>query len=509
MIGLFSALFTFAIHAATAWRYGYFRDELYFIACAHHLSWGYVDQPPLVAAAAWLAFPFGDSLEALRMLPMLAAALTTFVAVRIAAELGGGRFARILTAVCVGTMPAYLALGNLLTTSSFEGLSWTLLVWLALKLVREGDDRRRARVWIAIACVVAFGLYGKYSMGLFACTLLAGILATPQRRALASAWFPFAALLTFVLVLPNFIWQWQHGWPFLEVISGDAAHRHAFNDGLVLESRNLLTNTIAYIGEQILYTNPVAVPVWVAGVIGPFAARRLREVRFVAVAWMILIVVAIMLEAKGYYTTGVYASLFAIGAIVVEKAARPLRATALVAIAAIAVLSMPMSVPILPIHAFIAYTKAIGLTGRDGDRAQLIQPLYAEEFGWNRLARDVARVYHIIPNGTRQLTAVYADTYADAGAVDFFGAQYGLPKAISSQNSYWLWGTHGYDGETMIAIGATHVAILKRYYQSCDRIARSREPLKWIVEGAIPIYLCRGTTIPFARIWPHLRWYGA
>ncbi len=509
MIAFLAGLVTLVLHAATAWRYGHFRDELYFIACAHHLAWGYVDQPPLVAVAAWLAIPSHDSLLALRALPVLAAALTTVVAVAIARDLGGGRFAQILTAITVGLMPAYLALGNVLTTSSFESLSWTLVAWLAIKLARNEDAARSPLVWIGIALAVAFGIYGKYSMCLAVACFLVGLLVTGERRVLATPWFPLAGAIAFILVLPNFLWQLQHGFPFLEVLKGDAAHRHAFNNGLVLESRNLASNTIAYLGEQILYTNPVAVPVWVAGLLGPFKISRLKNVRFVSVAWVPLIVIAIALEAKGYYTTGIYATLFAVGSVVVEQAATWLRTTALVAIAVVALAAMPMSLPILPLRTFLAYTKIIGLTGRNGEPVHLVQPLYAEEFGWDRLARDVARIYNAMPQGTRALTAVYADTYADAGAIDFFGKRYGLPKAISSQNSYWLWGTRGYDGQTLIAIGATRIDLLRQYYEKCQLVTTSTEPLKWIVEGPSPIYFCTGTNEPFDQIWQHIRWYGA
>ncbi len=139
----------------------------------------------------------------------------------------------------------------------------------------------------------------------------------------------------------------------------------------------------------------------------------------------------------------------------------------------------------------------------------MIQPVFAEQFGWDRLARDVAGVYFSLPPPLRERTAIYADTYGDAGAIDFFGPRYGLPPAISSQNNYYLWGTRGYDGATMIAIGATRIDLLRRYYRRVTLVRTSTEPLKWVVEGPAPIYLCSDPVAPLSEIWPSLRWFGA
>ncbi|HEY6325767.1 MAG TPA: hypothetical protein VIW73_04520, partial [Candidatus Cybelea sp.] len=161
MIGALLALLALLLHAATAWRYGYFRDELYFIACSKHLAWGYVDQPPFVAFAAWLAAPAGYSLLALRALPILAAALTVYLAVRLAAELGGGRFAQWLCGVATTLLPAYLLLGNTLTTSSFEPFFWTLAIFIAIRIVRS-PPAHAPPLWAALGVVAALGAYAKY-----------------------------------------------------------------------------------------------------------------------------------------------------------------------------------------------------------------------------------------------------------------------------------------------------------------------------------------------------------
>jgi hypothetical protein len=506
------ALIAALLHAATAGRYGYFRDELYFIACSKHLAWGYVDQPPLVAFAAWLSAPADYAPIALRALPILAAALTVYLAVTLARDLGGGVFAQTLAGLATLLAPAYLLLGNTLTTTSFEPLSWTLTIFICIRIVRTptaAAQRGAVMWWPALAAAVAFGAYGKYSIGLLVVALAIGLMLTPQRRVLQSPFVIYATGLALLMLSPNIHWQASHGWPIVEVVRGDVTHRPAFANGVALEYRSIATNALAFTLEQLLYTNPLAVPVWLAGVVAPWRNASLRDLRFVSVAYVLVFFAAIALGAKGYYIAGIYAALLAIGAVAIERATVPLRAAILASLVGVAILALPLSLPVLPVNTLIAYTKMLGLTGRNGTQAHLIQPVFAEEFGWNRLARDVATVYFSLPPPVRARTAIYADTYGDAGALDFFGPRYGLPGVISSQNSYYLWGVRGYDGSVLIAIGATRIDRLRRYYRSVTLVRTSDEPYKWIVEGPAPIYLCRDPVAPLSQLWPYLRWYGA
>ncbi len=505
LIAAVAAAAALVLHGSTSGRYGYFRDELYFIACAKHLAWGYVDQPPLVAVAAWLSGPAGYGLFALRALPVLAAALTAAMAVAIVSELGGGRFARALAAVATILTPAYLLLGNVLTTTSFEPLSWTLAIYCAIRIVRGGA----ARWWIAAAGAVAFGAYGKYSIGLPVAALLLAAACFPIRERLRSPWGLLSAVLCLIAIAPNLLWQAVHGWPFLDVVREDAAHRPALATGLFLESADVLRNAWAFAVEQIVYTNPPAALVWLAGIVAPFRMRSLRDIRFVPVAYCLTFVVAVALSAKGYYIIGFYATLFAIGAVAIERLAAAWRVTLIGAVTVVGVVAMPLSLPVLPVNGLVAYTKAFGLTGTSGSTPHLIQPVFAEEFGWRRLASDVAAVYRTLPPADRTRAGVYADTYADAGALDFYGPAFGLPPAISSQNSYYLWGTRRYDGTVLVAVGASRIDLLRRFYRDVRLVRTSDEPYRWIVEGPSPIYICRDPVAPLSVIWPNLRWYGA
>ncbi len=500
------------LHLGTSWRYGYFRDELYFIACSKHLAWGYVDQPPLVAVAALISRPTGYELTALRLLPVVAAALTVFLAVTMAKELGGGRFAQTLAGVATTLAPAYLLLGNTLTTTSFEPLTWTLLIYSCVRLTRSiarQDNSRAPQWWIAVACAGILGGYSKYSIALLAVALLVGLLLTPQRRILQTPWLALATLVALLALLPNIVWQANHGWPIVEVLQGDASHRPAFQNGVALESMNLWTNARAFALEQLLYLNPVSAPVWLTGLCAPLFVGRMRDLRFVTIAYAFVFLLAAALSAKGYYIVGIYASLFAFGSVAIERAVAALRYALLAALVVVGILVTPLSLPILPVDALVAYSQRLGLTGAGGTPARLVQPVFAEEFGWGRLAHDVAAAYFKLPLDVRRRTAIYADTYGDAGALDFFGPQYGLPLTISSQNNYYLWGTRGYDGLTMIAVGASRIDILRRYYRSVTLVATSTEPYRWVVEGPAPIYLCRNPVAPLSEIWPHLRWFGA
>src|SRR5271154_3119962 len=181
----FLAICKLLIQFAGINHYGYFRDELYYIACGEHLAWGYVDQPPLIALVAWLArHLFGTSLFATRLFPALAGAAIVYCAGRLARELGGGALAEFLAALTMLLAPAYLAFDSFLSMNAFEPLIWLLCAWIAIRIVKGSDPRS----WLAFGVLSGVGLENKHTMLVFGFALVVGLLISGQARLLASKW---------------------------------------------------------------------------------------------------------------------------------------------------------------------------------------------------------------------------------------------------------------------------------------------------------------------------------
>ena len=138
-------------------RYGFHRDELYFLDDARHLQASYVDQPVLTPLLAWVSLKlFGVSLPGLRLWPALVAGATVELGGLTARELGGGRRAQLLAAVGTGTIPVLLGAGHLTDTSMYD-----IQALVVIHIGRIGD----CRWWLAAGLILGLGLANKHSGG--------------------------------------------------------------------------------------------------------------------------------------------------------------------------------------------------------------------------------------------------------------------------------------------------------------------------------------------------------
>src|SRR4051812_33812701 len=300
------ALAKFLLHLYFNNRYGYFRDEFDYIACGDHLGWGYVDQPPLIPFLIHISRAvLGDSLRAIRFIPALASSLLVVQAALIGRELGGKRYAMLLTAVTIVIAPQYLSNGSLLGTNCLEPNLWMGCAYFVILAIKRNDPRYL--LWFGV--IAGLGVEEKYSIALFGFGIVVGLLLTEQRRVFLDKWIWLGGLAAFLIFLPNLLWNIAHDWPFRQLIHN-----------IKIDGRDVVLSPWEYFSQQILIVHPVNAPIWIAGVIAVIVATRFRQYRFLGIAYLVTLTTLIVLHGKNYYLGPIYPVYLAAGAIVLDSA---------------------------------------------------------------------------------------------------------------------------------------------------------------------------------------------
>ncbi len=497
IVGL--SLATLLLHVLADSNYGYFRDELYFLACGRHLAWGYVDQPPLIAAIAefsrWL---LGDSLRAIRFFPALAGAAKVLLTGLVTRELGGKRYAQVLACVAVITAPIYLGIDHLLTMNAFEPLFWMGCAYVAIRIIKGGSPK----LWLVFGALAGLGLENKYSMLFFGFAFAVGLLLTPQRKVLRSPWIWIGGAVAFLVYLPNFLWEIRQHWPMFEILNN-----------IQQSNKNTPVNLLSFFLGQLLLMEPLAAPLWLAGLAWFFFSKAGKPFRLLGWTFVVLFATFVLLHGKVYYLAPAYPMLFAAGGIAAEGWIERRRAAwlkpAITGVLIVAgVILAPFAIPILPVETYIAYQKALHLEPPRTEQHKM-GPLpqgYADMFGWPEMVAKVAEVYTKLTPEEKSECAIFAQNYGEAGAVDFFGPKYGLPHALSGHNNYYLWGPDDYSGEVMIVMGDRR-EVLEKYFDHVEFGAVFQNPYVMPYENNLPIWVCRGAKVPLRELWPHVKVY--
>jgi hypothetical protein len=487
---------TATLHLLTADGYGIFRDELYYLACAEHLSWGYVDHPPFVAVLAWIVrHLLGTSLFALRLLPALAAGVLVLLSAAVARQLGAGRYAQLLTGVAVALAPQYLGMLSVYSMNALDLVLWAALALVTVRIFKT-DDRRG---WLLFGVLAGFGLQNKLSVLFFCFGLAAGLLVERRWNHLRDRSLWQGAGLAGLIFAPHILWQMANGWPTAEFI------RRA------TEIKNIAYGPVDFLVAQTRMMNPATLPLWLAGLGTLLFAKNLRRYRPLGWAYPAILLVMITRGGKPYYLAPIYPLLLAAGAVALERATRGrggswIRWPVFSAIVLTGGLIAPLAKPLLPVDKYVAYAEALGIEPGTDERHRLgrLPQFFADMHGWQELAEVVARVHRELPSEERGQACLFALNYGQAGAIDFFGPALGLPRAISGHNSYWLWGPGDCTGEIIVIIGGQREDHLRSFAQVLEGghfECRDCMP----VEGNQTVWIARGLRAPVADVWPHIK----
>ncbi len=504
LIPFLLALFQLGLQMAFHGNYGYFRDELYYIACSDHLAFGYVDQPPLSIAILWLTrWILGDSLHALRFLPALAGACVVVLAALMARRLGGTKFAQGLAALSVVAAHGLIGHGKYFSMNPFDIFFWALAGYIVIELL-AGE---RPGLWISFGLVAGLGLMNKYSMGFMVIGLVAGLLLTRQRKQMTTKWFWLGGAVAAVIFLPHIIWQVANGFPSLEFIRNASQYK------------NVRLGLLNFLAGQIQDMNIFNAPIWLGGIyfFFKYPKGRLRPL-----GWMYLVVFAVMVagNARVYYLSAIYPLFLAAGAVLLEHIAQKkslvhwFKPVYVSLLALVALIILPFALPVLPVDKFIQYEHFLGMEPRAEERtavADLPQP-YADQFGWKEMVDTVASVYRKLTPEEQSRCLIFVRNYGEAAAIDFFGRKLGLPHASCAHNNYWIWGPGKQTGDITIIFGNSrnledNYSDFRRRWKQVELVTTTNARYCMPYENGKMIFLCKGMNTTFQKLWPSERIY--
>jgi hypothetical protein len=495
--GLAIPLATLAFQLLTYAGYGFFRDELYYIASTDHLSLGYVEHPPGVVLVAWFArHVLGGSLFAYRLLPAIAAAVTVWLTGAIGREMEGDPFSQRLAELCAALAPGMLGMFAILSMNAFDILAWAAAVWLVARWLRTGDRR----LWLWLGLVAGLGLEFKISMLFLVAGLAVGLALEPGRwRALLDRRLWLGTLLAGALFAPFVWWQWGHRWPMLEFMANATSRK------------NVAFSPAAFLRETALRIGPAAALIGLAGIAGLISTKRLRAFRALGRAFLVVVTIMLVTNAKPYYLTPAYVIPFAAGAVMISVWSRVrgravIRSAVVIVTLMSCVVGVPFAKGVLPVETFVAYQNALGIHPAAEERNLMgrLPQQFADMHGWPELAGAVAQVYQALPPEDRARACVFGQDYGQAGAIDVFGPRLGLPPAISGHNSYWIWGPRGCSGDVLIVLDDRRAA-LERIFEKVELggVFRCKDCMPY--EDNDPIWVARNPKLPLADLWPRLK----
>ena len=464
-------------HFLTNTNYELHRDAFLYIELGNHLDWGFHSVPPSIGVFANISrFILGDTTFAIRFFPAVVGCISIFLIGLMVKELGGNRWAQGIACLAFLTSPAFLRSNTLFQPVSFNQFYWLLLSFLIFRLIRTG----KPGYWIWFGIVAGLAFLNKYSVVFYLAGFVLALLLGDLRKWLKT-WHPYAAAgIALLIALPNLIWQYSHQWPVV-------SHMKELADTQLVHVRIDL-----FILEQFLMNIP-AVIIWMAGLIYILFVKTGKSFRIFGILYLFVILQLIILRGKHYYTLGLYSTLFVFGGfIIAEWFKEKWRFVKHVVIALnliLALLVLPISLPVLNPDQFIRFMNKIGMEKsqrwEDGEYYDLPQD-YADMIGWNELTAIVNEAFCTLSKEQQEKCSIFANNYGEAGSVNFFGRKYGLPTVISFNDSYIFWAPDSIHADYVIKIGDD--PNLYNLYHNVEIFKRLSNP--HARQYGTPVYIC-------------------
>lgn len=486
IIGLW-ALVLLIVHLMTAKNYEFHRDELLYMSLGKHLDWGFASVPPFIGFLAKIAsLSFDNDQLGIKLMAALGGSATLIFVGLIAVQLGGNRLAVFVSCAAFALSSSYLWSTSLFQPVIFDIFFWTLSAYFFIKLIQRQDPS----VWLPLFACWGFGFLNKYNIAFMALGGLMAILFSPTRRLFLSKYFLWSILLGLIIVLPNLIWQYQHGMPVL------------YHMRELRENQLVHVSLVNFLFDQLLM-NVHAVALWLFALIVVLFYKNEKDLRPIGLGFIITFVLFALLNAKSYYTLGMYPMLFGIGGWAIEKYWK--RAYQVVLIGMMFILPFPLipmalfAFPPAQMEDYLQKAKPIigdSFLRWEGGEMHTLPQDHADMTGWQELADLVGQAYQSLSDEEKQHCAIFCENYGQAAAVLILGKN--LPHPFSFSDNFLYWMPDSLSISTLIYVN-DETENIRQLFNRVDEVGKVQNP--YFRETQLPVFICREPTqfIPFVN----------
>lgn len=459
------------VHLVVAARYGWHRDEFYYVLTGRHPAWGYVDQPPLTPLLARWAAGLPGGVLPLRVLAIVCQAGCIVLGAKLAAEFGGGSRAQAIAAGATAASVAFVSASVLFGTTVTDQLVWAAMFVAIARALRL----RTTAAWLVAGVLGGIGLENKDTVAVLLLGVVIGLVVW-HRDTLRTPGPWLAGAVTVLLAVPNVVWDARNGWPNLAMaqVLGDRT-------GGPL-------GALAQLPLLPLLAGPPLIVLCVLGVrrLGWGPGRDLRWALAIAVTAVVVFTVS---GGKPYYPAPALIVLFAAGAVYAEATGRGRRRWPAVIVLS-GLIAVVIGYPVLP--------------ARAENALRALNPTVMETFGWPEFVDQVRIAAAAMPAGT----PIFTSNYGEAGALTIVG-DLDVP-VLSGQNAYSYWGPPAGSPDAVLCVGEFTPAYLHRFWSDVREVAPITMPdgiSNEETDHHAAIYECRQPHGSWARLWPSLRHY--
>ena len=479
-------------------EYGYHRDELFYIAISDQFSFQNLDMLPLTPLVLKVfTTVFGYSIKSLHFASGLIGALTLLITCLITKELGGKKYAILLTGIFM-LFSGFLIFGAIFTYDSLDILLSVFSIYLLVKLIKKDNPA----LWILLGITLGLGLFNKASILFLGLAIFICLWLVPQRRFYKGIWIWLAGLIALMFLIPWILWQIEHDWYFLSIAadySGGVANRYSFPE---------------YVWNQLLPNNIFSFPVWITGLGLLLFSNMWKSYRLFGFMYVFLFLLYFFIGAKFYFLMPMYSILLVIGSIKIEQfitnqnwksgVKKIGRFVLPLTYLLLSLPLLPMIVPILPVEQLVKYTALVGIDAgiktEDNQLDQLPQHI-ADKFGWEEMVVQTAHIYDSVFTELNDEVGIVTDNWGQASAIHLFGRKYNLPEPVSAHGWYYFQSLIKHNPvNNYISIGQSGDR-LRTLFEEVRLCGVFTHPYCMPRENNKPIFLCKNPKFDLMAYW--------